>query len=419
VRTKRNFKKEKINNMAIENEMGALFPEDVEGSSSALRRGNRDLPQYIRKPTEEEIKQNKELLTDFIPGVSEYKDVESIRTELEKDNPSYKNIALDTAGLLLGVVPGVGDLARQGLKKFLNKDVEKAVQFRNDPDAIEEWKKINQVDQKQTPVPEVKKAADDLYLGKITSQEFRNTVKNFQPIELIDETNFPKFIEKKDIIGALGKNKRDKILDVDVDIPDGTRVGSRLDIPAYENFDTWVVSIHKANKGDALAYGQVAVLKDVNFTSSATTALNIARQKKVKDKTSNSGFRNTGKSTIGRIEGDFYNSDPQETWAKALDIIKNKNSEWTQVGMNPYRQSQFYNKETGMPVFEAEEVIQVGPLVLAKNVKKPTREQLKKLRVRVGGIDPETGLDTKENKSIRFFNQGGYPKKDGLMSLKY
>lgn len=405
--------------MAIENEMGALFPEDVEGSPLALRRGNRDLPQYIRQPTKEEVQQNKELLTDFIPGVSEYKDLESIRTELKKDNPGYKNIALDTAGLLLGVVPGVGDVARKGLKNFVKKDVEKVIQFRNDPNAIEEWKKINQVNQKQSPVPEVKKAADDLYLGKITSQEFRNTVKNFQPIQLIDETNFPKFIEKVDIVGALDKNKRDKILDVDVDIPDGTRVGSRLDIPAYENFDTWVVSIHKENKGDALAYGQVAILKDVNFTSSATTAQNIARQKKVKDKASESGFRNTGKSTIGRIEGDFYNSNPTETWTKALDIIKNKDPEWTQVGMNPYRQSQFYNKKTGMPVFEAEEVIQVGPLVLAKNVKQPTREQLKKLRVRVGGKDPETGLDTKENKGFRFFNQGGYPKKDGLMSLKY
>ena len=188
--------------MAIENEMGALFPEDVEGSPLALRRGNRDLPQYIRQPTKEEVQQNKELLTDFIPGVSEYKDLESIRTELKKDNPGYKNIALDTAGLLLGVVPGVGDVARKGLKNFVKKDVEKVIQFRNDPNAIEEWKKINQVNQKQSPVPEVKKAADDLYLGKITSQEFRNTVKNFQPIQLIDETNFPKFIEKVDIVGA-------------------------------------------------------------------------------------------------------------------------------------------------------------------------------------------------------------------------
>ena len=69
--------------------------------------------------------------------------------------------------------------------------------------------------------------------------------------------------------------------------------------------------------------------------------------------------------------------------------------EWTQVGMNPYRQSNFYDKGTGLPVFEADEVIQVGPLVLAKGVKKPTKTQLKELAVR-----------TKDGK-LRLFNEGG------------
>ena len=48
-----------------------------------------------------------------------------------------------------------------------------------------------------------------------------------------------------------------------------------------------------------------------------------------------------------------------------------------------------------MPIFDADEVIQVGPLVLAKNVKKPTRQQLRKLRVDVGELDPKTGLDVR------------------------
>ena len=68
--------------------------------------------------------------------------------------------------------------------------------------------------------------------------------------------------------------------------------------------------------------------------------------------------------------------------------------------MNPYRQSNFYDKNTGLPVFEADEVIQVGPLVLARGVKKPTITQMKELAVR-----------TKDGK-LRLFNEGGLAMDD-------
>ena len=70
--------------------------------------------------------------------------------------------------------------------------------------------------------------------------------------------------------------------------------------------------------------------------------------------------------------------------------------------MNPYRGSAFYNKKTGAPVFEADEVIQVGPLVLAKNVKKPTISQMKQMAVR-----------TRDGK-LRMFNEGGTAMKDQM-----
>ena len=47
--------------------------------------------------------------------------------------------------------------------------------------------------------------------------------------------------------------------------------------------------------------------------------------------------------------------------------------EWTQVGMNPYRHSFFYDRSggqrNGRPVVGADEVIQIGGMLLAKNVK--------------------------------------------------
>jgi len=282
---------------------------------------------------------------------------------------------------------------------------EEVISFRNNDEQIAKWRDANRVSQKQTQIPEVAQAARDLFEDKITSRKFREIVQKYNPIKKITTENFPNLPTNKDITGSLKDAQRQKLLNVDVDIPDGTVVGARLDIPAYERFDTWVVTLHEGGRGAAKAYGQVAVLKGgIEFKSATDTALGIARDRRTIKKGENVLV---GKQTIGRMEGKFYNSDPEETYKKAYDIVANpdKYPEWTQVGFNPYRQSQFYNKDTGMPIFDADEVIQVGPLVLAKDVKKPTRQQLRQLKVRVGEIDPETGLDVrkKTTKSVTPF----------------
>jgi hypothetical protein len=51
--------------------------------------------------------------------------------------------------------------------------------------------------------------------------------------------------------------------------------------------------------------------------------------------------------------------------------------EWTQVGYDPERHSYFYDRTTTQPVVSADEVLQIGPLVLAKNAKFAKKEQFK------------------------------------------
>jgi hypothetical protein len=306
------------------------------------------------------------------------------------------------------------DIAPEGLSSTPNKIVESkedVINFRDDPKQIDEWKDKNRVSQEQKQIPEVAQAGRDLFEGKIASRKFREIVEKYNPIKKITAENFPNLPTNKDISGALKTEQRSKLLNIDVDIPDGTLVGARLDIPAYERFDTWIVTLHEGGRGSAKAYGQVAVLKGgIEFKSATDTALGIARDKKIVRK---GEIVKSGKATIGRMEGKFYNSNPEETYKKAYDIVANpdKYSEWTQVGFNPYRQSQFYNKDTGMPIFDADEVIQVGPLVLAKNVKKPTKQQLRSMKTKVGRIDPKTELDERIDRSektgFRLFNAGG------------
>ena len=61
--------------------------------------------------------------SDFIPGVSETKDIISLGTNVNKGE--YKSAGIDLASLILGAVPVVGDLARKGFKT-LTKNVGKS-----------------------------------------------------------------------------------------------------------------------------------------------------------------------------------------------------------------------------------------------------------------------------------------------------
>ena len=394
----------------------------------------RDTPAYANlRTTSEDVEENQQLFAESLPGVGEYVASSEIVEGFTRPEGPGLDTALQGAGLMAGLVPFVGDIVGRKLRreaKELVPNMEEIAEikaFREDPDAIEEWQGINRVSNRNDPPREVTEAANQLAYGEIPSRQWRDTVKENMPIEIITESNFPKLPTKKDIVGSLASNQRGKILNVDVAIEDGERVASRLDINAYQDYNTWVVSIHGSTKGgktkgEALAYGQVAILKDVEFTSSAQTALNISRRKNVsrKDKAGGRKIEKTGKSTIARIDGDFYNSDPEDTWEIAHDIVKNKDPEWEQIGMNPDRASFFYNKETGMPVFGAEEVIQVGRLVLARGIKKPTVSEYRKLKISPAGR-PEKGelLDRKlrqedlpTGKRLRVFNRGGLMRTD-------
>ena len=318
----------------------------------------------------------------------------------------YLSAGLNTLALGVGAIPGAGDILnrpiRAAAKKLRRQDSSVATKMLNDIDSIETWKKQNPNPKPQKQNPSIEKAANDLLEGKITGKQYRSVVKENMPIQKIEEVpEVPSFTE---IVGALDKDKSAKgIIGLNKKIKDGTRVSSRLDIPAYERFDKWVVSVHDAFdkkgreslSGDILGYGKTAVLKNVEFKGSPTGAASISARK-------------TDKGTIARIFGDYINAEPENVEEYARQVIKDK--EWTQVGYNPFRHGFFYDKDTGMPVKSAEEVVQVGPLVLAKNAQKIKISEAKQvgpkggLKIRTG--KPIEGLEKlRETKTV--FNKGG------------
>ncbi len=347
--------------------------------------------------------------TDFIPGVSEAKDIYSLSENVSKGD--YVGAGIDATSLALGIVPGVGDLARKGFrsvtKSLRKQDVDEAEKLIDNPDKLEKWRKDNTLpeSQRQKNIPEAEQAAKDLYQDKITSKESRKRIKEvFPEPELYTVETMPEMPTVTDVAGSMGKKSEKGILGVKgFDLEPGQRVGARLDIPSYDSYDKWVVSIHDGNsaKGAVVGYGQAIRLKNITFSSDPKTALDIARKKVIKeaDPVKGTSQKRMGKATIARVLGDYMPEDPYELQEVARKILADKDSGWTQVGMNPYRGSYFYDKATGKVVTRADEVIQVGPLVLAKNVSTPTMSEMKKLF----GTAPARTKDGK----LRTFNKGG------------
>jgi hypothetical protein len=153
-----------------------------------------------------------------------------------------------------------------------------------------------------------------------------------------------------------------------VKINNGTRVKSRLDIPAYENTDTWIVTVHDLKSG-VIGYAKSAVLRDVTFGNLDKNG-NIVQFSKAANRIAggirDSKGRKATKSPFATMQGSWVDVDAVEARRMAEEALAS--DEWVEVGMNPHRYGYFYVKETGEKILRSPEVVQVGPLVMA-NIK--------------------------------------------------
>ena len=363
---------------------------------------------------------------EFIPGVGEALAIK--RTSDALDKKDYLGAGIEATAGLLGIIPGVGDLAGKGLrtvtKAFRKTDVEEAEKLVDDSEKLLKWRKDNKLpeSQRQKNMPEAEQAAEDLFQGKIKSKEARQKIKEvFPEPKLYTAETMPDMPTVTEVAGSMGKKALTKgVVGVKgFDLKPGQRVGARLDIPAYNEYNKWVVSIHDGDSksGSVLGYGQAIRLKNITFGSDPKTALDIARRKVIKeaDPVKGTDEKRMGKATIARVFGDYVPEDPYELQMFAKKVLADKDSGWTQVGMNPYRGSYFYDKPTGNLVTSADEVIQVGPLVLAKNVvglgvdKKPTLSEVKSVL--------STPVARTKDGKLRTFNEGGVVPMDRQMEM--
>lgn len=205
---------------------------------------------------------------------------------------------------------------------------------------------------------EMTEAAQAVQNGELSVAEFRKIADSTKPVTQWDFVPEPATYE--DMFFALDSRKRTKpFLGYDIELEDGVRTTSRLDIPAYTENDVWVVTL-KGGKDAAdgqTIYSPAVRMKDVDLSQSVPLqmkSLKIAA--------------GGGKGPHAVMSGAYVKESVEDTHKLAQEALNSK--EWIQVGYDPTRRGYFYDRKTMEPVLYGDDMVQVGPLVLVKNAKK-------------------------------------------------
>lgn len=207
-------------------------------------------------------------------------------------------------------------------------------------------------------------AAKQVKEGDLDVQEFRAIADQQKPVK--EWSSLPEMATFEDMFFALdAKKSKSPFIGYNKRIEDGTKLSVRLDIPAYTRFDTWVLAI-KGPKDvhSGMMYAPAVRLKNVDMTQTEKQleqAMDVAAGK--------------AKGPFAVMEGEYVEETAEDTYKLAEEAMKS--DEWIQVGFDPTRRGYFYDRKTMEPVLNAEEIVQVGALVLAKKAVKGNPKDFK------------------------------------------
>ena len=220
--------------------------------------------------------------------------------------------------------------------------------------------------------PELQEGQRKLQSGEITRDEYADLVNEFKPVLPYQTAPAPATVQDAKYALANGKGQSDKKAEkygepTKVLQPD-QRIQLRLDIPSYKEHGTWVVSVHEPNsRPDSTAEGRFKAGPVIGYESAmAIKNADIGMLQRPAQKIA----EGSPKGTIATMLGDYMPMSPSEAQAYQQNAIEQSlqpGSGFAQVGMDPERHSYFYDRNTMQPIVSAEEIVQVGPLVIAKN----------------------------------------------------
>jgi hypothetical protein len=237
----------------------------------------------------------------------------------------------------MGMIPGAGPKAVVGTAK------EVLTRAADNPRVSMSFKDVTQ------RVPELQEGARALDEGRIGSAEYQRLIDKYKPVSPWEAVPQPASYDE--MFNALNQKQREKI-GKGSEISEGYPVGLRLDIPSYIKSGTWVPTIHEVTSNKTLAHEPVAMIREAVFAIPEHKAFNVAK--------------GGSKAPFATIDGKWMPTSQEDAMRVANEAMKNP-KEWRQVGMDPERHSYFYDRATQEPIIAAEQVVQVGPLVLARN----------------------------------------------------
>ncbi len=153
------------------------------------------------------------------------------------------------------------------------------------------------------------------------------------------------------------------------DLKTGRRVGVRLDIPSTKK-GARTIAVHDVGAKSKTAKGYQRGGKEVSYTNVArlSNAEMVMHQETAKDVA-----LGENKDKLGVIYGDWMPTSVEEATKIAQEALTDP--AWRQVGIDPERHGYYYDRKTGEPLVSADEVVQVGSQVFAKNAKVAGKEQ--------------------------------------------
>ena len=161
----------------------------------------------------------------------------------------------------------------------------------------------------------------------------------------------PKLESDQVYINALKEDRR-HLWGLARNLPKGTKVGVRIDIPAFLSKGVYVQTIHqekiggeRGSVGKVIGYDSIAIIDNPVFWAHEKAAQAIQTGK-------------TTKTPIATVEGNF---DPSRTIPRGIVMS------WAPVGFNPHKHSYFYDKETGDLVEGGDRAISIGNTVYVRN----------------------------------------------------
>jgi hypothetical protein len=351
------------------------------------------------------------------PIIGDAMAAKEVYDELQKDEPNYLLAGALGGAALVGLVPGLGDAAAAAMRKGAKMALDTAKRVEIDPNTlgtmggnirlkpkaeepsvtpqmsntsydelvkeldtaedVKTWQtnaknliKEGRVVDPQIKTPELEDSTRLLLEGKISREEHLANIDKYKPVNPWDA--LPREPSDKAVVFSLDDAQRkdgffvlDNAKEMGVtksSLKVGDLFNGRLDIPAYNRYDTWIVtgSSKNAEKGKHYA-------KAVHYRAGENEPVKFIASTKTSEKI---GTGEMNKTPYATVQGYVEDLDADAIRAKAAEYLNDP--EWTQVGFDPRRQGGFYvraGENKHVPVREATEVIQIGPLVLARNAK--------------------------------------------------